>query len=786
MQRKRAADLLSVAARHPTFPIVLEAYRECLQDVFDLPALVDLARQVRRREIRLVTVDTQSPSPFSASLLFGYVANYLYDGDAPLAERRAQALSVDQGQLRELMGEAELRELLDLGALHELEESLQGLLPHQRLRSADRLHDLLLRVGDLSLAEISARVEVAAPGKGAAPAESEAAEETVEAPRETVEAAADREAVAQAWVGALLSERRVIAVGIGGEERVAAAEDAARLRDALGVPPPPGLPQAFLEPVPHALRDLVARYARTHGPFHAVDVARRLGCGTAPVESALQELLADGRVVLGEFRPGGSGREWVSPDVLTSLRQRSLAKLRREIAPAEPLALARTLCDWQGIAVGSTPRPSGPDALLDVIEQLQGAAVPASDLERSIFPARLPGYRPADLDALCAAGEVVWVGRAPLGDRDGRLSLYLADDLWLLHETSTDRPQGDLHDRLRAHLREKGASFFADLRAAAGGGLERPVLDALWDLVWSGEVTNDTPAALRAFLRPPARHRAPDERQAPRLAAFRSRRQAAPSSAGRWSLLQPPPGTTPPTPTERLLARAEQLLARHGILTRDAVAAEDVPGGFAALYPVLRTLEEAGRIRRGYFVRGLGGSQFAHPGALERLRALRDPAEAGDDETRAGVVLCADDPANPYGATLPWPPAEGARPMRAAGTHVVLVEGALAAFLGRAEKELRTFVPAEEPSRSRVLRALALALADWARRSGHARSLGWAASDAQPMVASPLAPFLLEAGFVRFGPGFRYAGPSFPALTESEGSAVHPETDPSGRADDED
>jgi ATP-dependent Lhr-like helicase len=727
MQRKRSADLLAVASRYPSFPIVLEAYRECLKDVFDLPALVELARRVRRREVRLVTVDTTSPSPFSASLLFGYVANYLYEGDAPLAERRAQALSVDQRQLRELMGEAELRELLDGSALAELEEALQGLGPSRRVRSADRLHDLLLRVGELSRSEIEARVE----------------------------------GDASPLLDTLLAERRIVAVGLAGETRFAAVEDAARLRDGLGVQPPPGLPQALLEGVPHALRQLVARYARTHGPFRARDVAARFGCGLAPVESALRELLAEGRVVEGEFRPGGSGREWVSAEVLASLRQRSLAKLRREVAPAEPEALARALLDWQGVLVGASHagaiRRGGPDALLDVVEALQGASFPASALEADVLPARLPGYRPGDLDALCAAGEVVWVGVAPLGDRDGRLSLYLADDLWLLNEPGSDRPKGELHDRLRGHLRTHGASFFAELHAAAGGGLERTVLEALWDLVWAGEVTNDTPAALRAFLHQRASR---TERRARRLQSFRSRRHAPPSAAGRWSLLQPPGGSKPPTPTERMLARAEQLLARHGILTRDAVAAEELPGGFAAVYPVLRSLEESGRIRRGYFVRGLGGSQFAHPGALERLRALREPSGAEDeDPARGAVVLASTDPANPYGAALPWPAGEGPRPMRAAGTHVALVDGVLAAYLGRGERELKTFVPEEEPQRTRMLRGLASALAGWAGRTGRL-ALGWAMADARPLAESPLGTFLLEAGFVRSGPGFRYAGPA--------------------------
>ena len=716
MQRKRAADLLGVAARYPSFPILLEAYRECLKDVFDLPALVDLARRVRAREVRLVTVDTSAPSPFSASLLFGYVANYIYDGDAPLAERRAQALAVDQRQLRELLGEAELRELIDPRSLGELELSLQGLDPSHRAKNPDRLHDLLLRLGDLTVDEVAARVEAAA-GSGAA--------------------------TAQSWLDSLRAERRVIAVGIAGEERFAAVEDAGRLRDGLGIALPAGLPMAFLEPAPRALADLVARYARTHGPFRPADVARRYGTGESAIAAVLRELAREERVLEGEFRPCGSGREWCAPDVLTTLRRRSLARLRKEVEPAEPSALARLLLDWQGVTAANPRR--GPDALLDVIEQLQGAVVPASALERDILPARLPAYRPSDLDTLCAAGEVVWVGAGPLGDRDGRLALYLADDLPLLRASVADGPEGDVHDRLREQL-GRGASFFAELHEAAGGGLVRPVLDALWDLVWAGEVTNDTPGALRAFLS--ARAARADRRH--RLGAFRSRRQSPPSAVGRWSL-RPSPGT-PPTPTRRAMALAEQLLARHGVLTRDAVAAEGMPGGFGALYPVLKSLEEAGRVRRGYFVAGLGGSQFAHPGALERLRILRE----ADPEEPQAVVLAATDPANPYGVALPWPKVESTRPMRAAGAHVAFVDGRLAAWIGKGEGELTTFLPEEEPARSAAARALAPALARWAGLTGRT-AFGWSAESARPLAESPLAPFLAAAGFVRSGPGFRMA-----------------------------
>jgi ATP-dependent Lhr-like helicase len=726
MQRKRAHDLLKVASRYPSFPIVLEAYRECLRDAFDLPSLVEIAGKVRRREIRLVTVDTQTPSPFAASLLFGYVASYLYEGDAPLAERRAQALAVDQAQLRELLGEAELREILDRRALGELEISLQCLDGPRRASSAERLHDLLLRLGDLSIDEIAARVD---PG-----------------PR-------DARTVARSWLETLARERRVIAVSVAGEERHAAAEDAGRLRDALGVALPPGLPAAFLEHAPHALREIVSRYARTHGPFAAAEVARRFGAGESGILGALADLGREGRVLEGEFRPGGSGREWCATDVLATLRRRSLAALRKEVEPAEPEALARLLLDWQGIAtVGEDPPPTprqGPDALLDVIEQLQGAAVPASTLERDVLPARIPGYRPEDLDTLCAAGEVLWTGAGPLGDRDGRITLFLADSLPLLFAPRTEPAPGPLPERLREHLARRGASFFGELLEAGGGGLAKPVVDALWDMAWAGELTNDTPGALRAFL---ATH-APRADRVRRASPFRSRRQVPPSAVGRWSLLPRLPKE--PSPTEKAKALSEQLLARHGVLVRDAVVYEEVAGGFSAVYPVLKALEEAGRVRRGYFVRGLGGLQFARPGALERLRARREASE----EKPGAVVLAAADPANPWGAALAWPKTDEVRLQRAAGAHVVLVEGRLVAWVSNARRTVVPLLPEEEPARSTLARAAAWALRTWAERTGRL-SIGWAVGEGSPLAEGPLAPFFVAAGFVRSGPGFRLAGPA--------------------------
>ena len=704
-QRKRAADLLSVASRYGSFPILLETYRECLRDVFDLPGLVEILRRIANRRIRVVTVDSRVPSPFAASLLFSWVANFIYDGDAPLAERRAQALSVDQAQLKELLGEAELRELLDARAIEELERSLQR-LEGRPVGNPDALHDLLLSLGDLTEEEI--RIRSAPPDSAAR------------------------------WLSVLVAERRIVAVTIGGERRFAAAEDAARLRDALGIPPPPGLPESFLEDVADPLGDLVSRWARTHGPFRAEDLAARFGLPIAPVRTALERLAQDDRVVEGEFLPGGRSREWCDAEVLKALKRRSLAKLRKEVEPVDAAAYSRFLLEWQGVA---HPR-SGLDALLSAIEQLQGAAMPASVLETEILPARVGSYKPADLDLLCASGEVLWRGVTSVGPRDGRVALYLPDRYRLL-APPPGRAEGDLAGKIRELLERRGALFFSDL-VAETGAFPRELVDALWDLVWAGEVTNDTLAPLRAYVRGPAA-----KSQGRRFAgrSFRSRRVGPPGSEGRWSLLPSPlAGSLAPTETERRTALTTSLLERYGVLTREAVHAEEVPGGFSAVYPVAKAMEEAGRVRRGYFVAGLGAAQFALPGADDRLRSLRDSSE--ESRTR---VLAATDPANPFGAALAWPEREGARPQRTAGAQVILRDGRLVAWLGRAERNLLTFLPEAEPERSESARALAAALAGLVSEGGR-RALLVGKIDGDDPARSVLAPFLRKAGFL---PGSR-------------------------------
>ena len=702
-QRRRAGELLQVASRYPSFPIILEAYRECLQDVFDMPALLEVLRAIRSRDVRVVTVDSRSPSPFASALLFEYVGNFIYEGDAPLAERRAQALTVDPAQLRQLLGEVELRELLDANALAELELQLQHLEPERAARHVDAAHELLLRVGDLTRDELKARSVPEAP--------------------------------VDEWLFELQRDRRAIAVPIGGETRWIAAEDAAKYRDALGAVVPPGLPDAFLVSELRPLASLVRRFARTHGPFTAIELARRLGIGPLLVAGVLGDLVETGTVLEGEFRPGASGAEWIDSGVLRTLRQRSLARLRKEVEPVEQIALARFALAWHGV---DAPRP-GEAALVDAIAQLEGALVPASDLESRILPARVAGYDESDLDALLASGSVIWVGGGSSGPRDGKVALYLSEHAALL-PTPTPR-EGATHDRVREILAARGALFLPQLLAALGGGFAPEVKDALWDLVWSGEVTNDSLHPLRAFLRPPAVRHA--RRRGP------SQRGLSPELAGRWSLVSSYASQTAATPTERLAARVQQLLERHGVITRELVQYEGAEGGFAAVYGVLRAMEEAGRVRRGYFVAGRGAAQFALPGAVDRLRAMREPGEAP-----AVVALAAADPANPYGAALGWPEREsGRRPMRVAGSLVILVDGALAAYVARDEHSVLTFTAGEDLDVARMRAAVAHALAAEAVPNRR-EPLFIEEIDGAPVDASPLAEPLRSAGFVRTPRGY--------------------------------
>ena len=746
-QRQRASQLLEVASQYPSFPIVLEAVRECVQDVFDVPGLVDLMRDITSRRVTVVDVESSTPSPFAKSLLFGYVAQFLYEGDSPLAERRAAALALDPSLLAELLGTSEglaLRDLLDAEQIARTEAELQRLTPERAARDADDVLDLLRSLGPLPSDGILLRCR----------------EGTTHGD-------------VTAWLADLASARQVIPVRVAGEDRWSAIEDASRLRDALGVSLPPGVPQTFLEPVSDPLGDLVARYARTHVPFHAAEVARAYGLGIAVATTALARLVSTGRVVEGELLPtGGGGTEFCDAEVLRMLRRRSLAALRAEVEPVTPVELSRFLLGWQGVG----GRLRGREGLLRVVEQLSGAVLPASAIETLVLPSRVADYSPGMLDELMATGEVLWCGHGSLPGDDGWVSLHLVDSAHLtLPGPDPDLVPDEQGLAVLDALAGGGAHFFRTLSDQVGSTDDEALSTTVWGLVWAGRVTGDTFTPVRALL---AGGRTAHKRTAagPRRTRYAGRRgplgglgsvPARPSLpsrsgparvAGRWSLLPP----VDLDPTLRAYANAELLLDRHGILTRGATVAEDVPGGFAALYRVLARAEEAGRVRRGYFVEGLGASQFGTTGAVDRLRSGTGGVGAtrGDRASAppAAVVLAASDPANPFGAALPWPeraldPADDGgkgtdkrrrhQPGRKAGAVVVLVDGELVLYVERGGKTLLT--SSEDPD---LLRAAAGALADAVRRGSLGRITVEKADGGQLLGSDhPVVPALEQAGF---------------------------------------
>ncbi|MFD5026361.1 ATP-dependent helicase [Streptomyces sp. NPDC058373] len=734
-QRQRASQLLQVASEFGSFPIVLEAVRECLQDVFDVPGLTELMGDLEARRVRLVEVTTPEASPFARSLLFGYVAQFLYEGDSPLAERRAAALSLDSRLLSELLGQAELRELLDPEVLAELEQELQWRTEERRIKDVEGVADALRVLGPLTSAELAER--------GADPA----------------------------WARELAGARRAIEVRIASVEHWAAIEDAGRLRDALGAALPVGVPEAFTEPVKDPLGDLLARYARTHGPFTAAAAAERFGLGRAVTEGALERLGAAGRVVQGEFHPSGIGQEWCDATVLRRLRRRSLAALRQELEPVEPTALARFLPPWQHLG-GQGLR--GLDGLVRAVEQLQGAAVPASALEKLVLPSRVAQYNPAMLDELTATGELLWAGSGSLPGKDGWVSLYLADNAPLLLPPAHPLELTALHQSVLDALAGGYGLFFRQIadqvRAAHPTASDQALADAVWDLTWSGRLTNDTAAPLRALLGSGrtagstahrARRTVPRGRFGALTAAPRpASRTGPPTVAGRWSLLPP----LEPDPTVRAHALARTLLDRHGVVTRGAVAAEGVEGGFSAVYRVLSAFEDSGQARRGYVVEGLGAAQFAMDGAVDRLRASATAAEReSGGPPRQALVLAAADPANAYGAALPWPePPTGAghKPGRKAGAMVVLVDGELAMYMERGGKTLLAW-PSTSPDDPSApdprLEGAAHALAG----SAAGGSLGTVTVErinGEPALTSPVGAYLERAGFHATPRGLRLRG----------------------------
>jgi ATP-dependent helicase Lhr and Lhr-like helicase len=703
-QRQRSAQLLEVAAKYPSFPIVLETVREVLQDVYDLPALRRITRDIASRVIRVVETETETPSPYARSMLFGYVASFMYEGDSPLAERRAAALSLDPTLLGELLGRTELRELLDPDVIDQVELELQRLAPDRKTKDDEGVVDLLRLLGPLSQAEIAER------------------------------------STHTADLDALMRSTRIIAVSIAGAQRYAIVEDAARLRDALGTPVPIGVPVAFLDPVADPVGDLIARFARTHAPFTTADAAARFGLGQAVVAAALKRLSSERRVLEGEFRPGATGSEWCDAEVLRRIRSRSLAALRHEVEPVDGATFGRFLPAWQHVG---TQQLRGVDGVAQVIDQLAGVALPASALETLILPARVRDYSPVMLDELMLSGEVLWAGDGDLPGSDGWVTLHLATTapltLPLRADADADADHDALEQEILVALAGGGAYFFRQLSDAVGSQNDTSLQTALWNLVWGGLVTNDTLAPLRAHLGGPTK--------STRVRSFRGRTvsmkpAAAPSTGGRWSLLP----LAEQSPTVRAKALAEQLLERHGIVTRGAVASEDVRGGFALAYKVLSTFEQNGRARRGYFIEGLGAAQFATGPTIDRLRSFGIDGISRRESTV--VTLAATDPANPYGAALSWPTAEGHKPGRKAGALVSIIDGELALYVEKGGKTVLTFGSSEE--------TLALAAADLARvvRTGIGK-LRVEKVDGEYVIGTPFGTALEAAGFTATPQGLR-------------------------------
>lgn len=677
-QRLKAQNLLAVARDFPNFPIILETYRTCLQDIFDVPSLKGLLAMVERREIKVHEVETDTASPFSRSLAFAYVAEYLYQGDSPLAERKAQALTLDRNLLNELLGQEELRELLDASVIDQLEEELQSIAPERRATTREQLVDLLRRLGDLSAAELENRCDGAW----------------------------------KDWLAHTVKERRVVEMMVGKEQRYLVVEDAALYRDAFGAMPPNGLPTSLLEYVERPLEQVVARYARTHGPFRAESLAARYGMTRAQMEPVLRLLCSRHRLLEGGFLPHGSGREFCDPQVLRTIRRRTLAKLRNQVAPVEAAALCRFLLDWQGLSRGAR--------LEDVIPVLEGLPISFHDLEKTVLPSRVKDYRSNVLDGLGQIGMLVWVGHQTLGTSDGKIALYRRDRIsQLLPMPEPPEEMEPLHRQLLQALEQRGACFFYDLLQLCGQPKAEVLLSALWDLVWWGLVTNDSFQALRSFSNK----------------SKGRKRSALEAAAGRWVLVSSL-FYQQPSDTEQLMSWCQTLLERYGVVSREAVTAETLPGGFTPLYQTFKALEESGKVRRGYFVEGMSGIQFAWAPTVDRLRA-----ERSEDRQRA-FVLSTPDPANPYGALLPWPENKG-RPRRASGTKLVIVDGHPVFFLEKGGKKMTTFPQAGEPS---TLETALDGLREIAQ-SMRGRTLRLQEIDGEPARRSEIAAKLLHYGF---------------------------------------
>lgn len=743
-QRLRAGQLLEIAAGYPDFPVILETARECLQDVYDLDALELVIRRLNTGEIQISEVTTLTPSPFATDLLFGYVAEFMYATDAPLAERRASVLALDSELLGNLLGQGDPLELLDPEIIRQVEDELQRRAADRRAQGKEGIYDLLRELGPMTVEDIAARHE-------GTPAD------------------------IQGWLDDLSADKRIFPVMIADTAQMACMDDVARLRDALGVRLPATISPSWLHPVNAPLRDLFLRFSRTHTLFTSAQVARAFGLGVAVADDFLRQLRDEG--VLISLRTGTSSTPdeastWVNENVFHRLRIRSLHAAREATRPVPAASYTRLLLERQGLlspADGSLARlPAtsagmleGSDGVTRVIEQLAGVGLPASLWESQILPARVRDYSPDMLDELLATGEVIWSGQKKMGDDDGRVVLHLRD---YLAETLSP-PTGDseaLTDLQRAILDvlSGGGAWFAQqlstliqTRKQGSGGDEwitpEMLHEALWGLVWQGYITTDIWAPLRGLSRTVAASRQPS-RRSPRMRRGRPAYSVprlpsttipvsytTPALAGRWSLLP----RERLNDTERMLACAENMLDRYGVIGRQAVIAENIPGGFPAMQTLCRSMEDSGRILRGRFVEGMGGAQFAERHTIDRLRDL----SASNTETQAftAVALSANDPASPWGSLLPWPAHPSSLvPGRRNGAFVVISAGELRLYLAQGGKKMMVWMKDEETPSPEIFRALASAL----RREPRLRFTLSEVND-KPVRQTSLFTLLREVGF---------------------------------------
>ena len=761
-QRQRAEQLLDVARKYPSFPIILETVRECLQDVYDLPALTELMRDLGHRRVRIAEVTVEQPSPFASSLLFNYTGAFMYEGDSPLAEKRAAALALDPALLAKLLGTVELRELLDPEIIAEVDAQLQRRTPERRAKTTEQVADLLRVLGPIPVAELGEHASV---------------------PMTALDALGSR----------------IMRVRIGGREHLAQSLDAPLLRDGLGVPVPPGIP-AQQATITDALEQLLSRWARTRGPFTLREAADAFGLSVSATFAVVSSLDS---VLEGHYRQGVEETEYVASEVLRVIRSRSLAAARAATEPVTPATYGRFLPDWQQVApVGQQPPLRGADGVFAVIEQLAGVRLPASAWESLVLPARVGDYSPRHLDELTSSGEVLILGAGKAGASDPWIMLLPADYAAQLAPQLDEFGPSMLQQSVLDVLARGGGFLFADLLAEVPGSLAAPgeLREALWPLVEAGLVAPDSFAPIRAHLsggsRSAAAHRSKRRPSRSRLrmgrTSFAQSQRATstpPDVAGRWALAVPAASEA----TARSLAHGEAWLDRYGVVTRGSVVAEDVLGGFALAYKVLSGFEESGKAMRGYVIDGLGAAQFSTPAVIDRLRGLADSPDvtgwpSGTQEPQT-YLLAAADPANPYGAALPWPETEGS-PTRAAGSLVVLVDGLPVAHLTRGGKTLTTFPVPAGIDDGEVMGYIVAALTE-AVASGRLSPLTIEKANGASVFETPLANQLREHGAGITPKGVRISGklstsvaPSRRGRSLSDALESVPEPEPSDGAAD--